>query len=191
MFVYNMDNEVSLSLPRPKIDAEPLFKLVNQSRQQLEPWLPWVSNMKSVADEEKFLIDTMKHFGTGYSLNTIILFQNQPAGMISFNKFQSMDQSTEIGYWLGTKYMGHGIMHRSVSGMCDIGFNDYNVHKIAIKAAVENQRSNDVAKKAGFHFDGSFRDAELLSDGFHDGNVWTLLEDEWKIQNKTLSDHFE
>lgn len=180
MFTYQIDNEVSLALPRPKIDAEPLFTLVDESRKELEPWLPWVIGMKSVDDEEKFLIDAMKHFGAGYSLNTTIFFKNQPAGMISFNKFRAMDQSTEIGYWLGTKFVGNGIMHRAVSGMCDIGFYDYNIHKIEIGAAVENQRSNRVAKKAGFHFDGSFRDIELLSDGFHDGNIWTLLKDEWK-----------
>lgn len=56
--------------------------------------------------------------------------------MISFNKFRAMDQSTEIGYWLGTKLVGNGIMHRAVSGMCDIGFSDYKVHKIEIRATV-------------------------------------------------------
>lgn len=82
--------------------------------------MPWVIGMKSVDDQEKFLIDAMKLFGTGYSLNITILFKDQHAGMISFNKFRAMDQSTEIGYWLGTKFVGNGIMHRVVSGMCDI-----------------------------------------------------------------------
>ncbi len=180
MFTYQIDNEISLALPRPKIDAEPLFNLIDESRKELEPWLSWVSNTKSVEDEEKALSDDMEHFGTRYSLNTIILFQNHPAGMISFNKFRAKDQSTEIGYWLGTKFVGNGIMHRAVLGLCGIGFNEYKVHKIEIMAVVENQRSNNVAKQAGFHFDGSARAIRLLSDGFHDGNIWTLLEDEFK-----------
>ncbi len=179
MFSYKIDQDISLALPRPKIDAEPLFKLIDESRKELEPWLPWVSNTKSVEDEEKTLIKIMEHFGTGYSLNTIILFQNQPAGSISFNKFQAKNQSTEMGYWLGTKFVGNGIMHRAVSGMCEIGFDDYKLHKIDLIAVVENQRSNNVAKQAGFHFDGSIRATELLSDGFHDSNIWTILSDEW------------
>lgn len=184
MFKYQVDNEVFLAIPRPEIDAKPLFKLVDDSRQQLEPWLPWVSNMKSFKDEEEFLFSAMKHFGTGYSLNTVIIFKNQAAGMISFNKFRAMDQSTEIGYWLGTKFVGNGIMHRAVSGMCDIGFSDYKVHKIEIRAAVENQRSNHVAQKAGFNLDGLVRANELLSDGFHNENIWTLLSNEWKRKKK-------
>ncbi|HJE96866.1 MAG TPA: GNAT family N-acetyltransferase [Ligilactobacillus acidipiscis] len=179
-FSYKIDQDISLVLPRPKVDAEPLFKLVNESRKELEPWLPWVKKIKSVEDEQKTLNKIIEHFGTGYSLNTIILFQNQPAGSISFNNFQDNDQSTEIGYWLGTKFVGKGIVHRAISGMCNLGFNDYEVHKIVLCAAVENQKSNHTAQKAGFHLDGVLRADELLQDGFHDENIYSLLKDEWE-----------
>ncbi|KAA8455749.1 GNAT family N-acetyltransferase [Weissella paramesenteroides] len=180
MFIYQIDNEVSLALPRPKIDAEAMFQLIDESRKELEMWLPWVSYTKAIADEEKFLYEVMRHFGTGYSLNLIILYENHPAGMISFNRFREIDQSAEIGYWLGTRFIGKGIMHRAVVGMCQIGFNDYKVNKIEIHAAVDNARSNHVAQKAGFRLDGSIRASELLPDGFHDGNIWTILKDEWE-----------
>lgn len=179
MFSYEIDSDVRLALPRPKLDAPPLFNLIETSRKELAPWLPWVPSIKRVEDEQTFLETAMEHFGTGYSLNTVIFFQNHPAGMISFNRFRAMDQSSEIGYWLGTKFVGHGIMHRAVSGMCALGFNDYQVHKLEIHAAVENQRSNHVAQQAGFHFDGCIRAFELLPDGFHDGNIWTMLSNEW------------
>lgn len=52
-FSYKIDQDISLVLPRPKVDAEPLFKLVNESRKELEPWLPWVKKIKSVEDEQK------------------------------------------------------------------------------------------------------------------------------------------
>ena len=189
MFKYQLDQEISLSLPRPKIDAEPLFKLLDESRNELKTWLPRFSDVKDKTDEEKFLSTVMAHFGTGNSLNAMILYQDQPVGMISFNQFHLTKQSTEIGYWLGTKFVGKGIMHRAVLGMCDLGFRDYQVHKIEIHAAVENQRSNSVAKKAGFNFDGVLRDHELLPDGFHDENVWSLLKSEWQQQRKTTTSY--
>lgn len=180
MFTFKIDNEVRLALPRPKIDAEAVFHLMDESRDELKTWLPWVNDTKTVADEEKFLATTLAEFGTGDSMSTIILYKNQPAGMISFNRFRSMDKSAEIGYWLGTKFVGKGIMHRAVSGMCHTGFIDYRVNKIEIHAAIDNERSNHVAQQAGFHLDGCIRANELLSDGFHDGNIWTLLKNEWK-----------
>ncbi|MCM6765527.1 GNAT family N-acetyltransferase [Weissella paramesenteroides] len=181
MFTYQIDDEVSLALPRPKIDAEAIFQLIDESRNELVTWLPWVTGTTAVADEEKFLANDLEKFGTSTSMTTIILYKNHPAGMISFNRFREMDQSAEIGYWLGTRFIGKGIMHRAVVGMCQIGFNDYKVNKIEIHAAVDNARSNHVAQKAGFHLDGTIRADKLLSDGFHDGNIWTMLKDDWEI----------
>lgn len=183
MFTYQVDNEVSLALPRPKIDSQPLFEIIDESRQDIGTWLPWVPSIKTVSDEEQFLTSTLEHFGTSTSLNTVILYHDAPVGMISLNKFTASDQSTDIGYWLGSKYVGNGIMHRAVSGICAIAFEDYQVNKIEIHAAVENSRSNNVAKNAGFHFDGSFRAKELLIDGFHDANCWSLLAEERAQKN--------
>ena len=100
--------------------------------------------------------------------------------MISFNKFNNLDNSTEIGYWLATKFVGKGIMQRAVMGMCELGFTEYQVNKIEIHAAVENARSSKVAERTGFHLDGLIRASELLEDGYHDVYIWTLLKDELK-----------
>ncbi|AUJ30487.1 GNAT family N-acetyltransferase [Liquorilactobacillus hordei] len=180
MFTYKIDSEVSLALPRPKIDAAPLFQIIKESHEELQVWLPWVPSMKSIEDEETFLGGVLKNFGNERSLNTVILYRDTPVGMISFNKFNTTNQCADIGYWLGTKHVGNGIVHRAVAGMCTIGFTDYDIHKIEIHAAVENVRSNQVAKKAGFHLDGLLRANELLADGFHDENVWSLLREEWE-----------
>lgn len=54
MFTYQIDDEVSLALPRPKIDAETVFQLIDESRNELVTWLPWVTGTTAVVDEEKF-----------------------------------------------------------------------------------------------------------------------------------------
>ncbi|MBU7568776.1 GNAT family N-acetyltransferase [Weissella hellenica] len=179
MFQYKIDEEVSLVLPRPNIDAKLIYDLIDDSRNELAPWLTWPVSVKNIADEEHALVNDLEHFGKGESLTTIITFKNHPAGIISFNRFHKLDNSTEIGYWLATKFVGKGIMQRAVIGMCELGFNDYHVNKIEIHAAVENIRSNKVAKNAGFHLDGLIRASQLLEDGYHDGYIWTLLKSDW------------
>lgn len=179
MFQYKIDEEVSLALPRPKIDAKAIYDLIDDSRKELSQWLMWPVDMKNVADEERALVRNLEHFGKGDSVTTIILFNEQPAGVISFNRFRKLDNSTEIGYWLATKFVGKGIMQRAVTGMCELGFNDYQVNKIEIHTAVENARSNRVVEKAGFHLDGLIRANERLEDGYHDGYIWTLLKSDW------------
>ncbi|CAM4322600.1 GNAT family N-acetyltransferase [Weissella hellenica] len=110
MFQYKIDEEVSLALPRPKIDAKAIYDLIDASRKELSQWLMWSVDMKNVADEERALVRNLENFGKGDSVTTIILFNEQPAGAISFNRFLKLDNSTEIGYWLATKFVGKGIM---------------------------------------------------------------------------------
>lgn len=181
MFAYHVDNQIDLALPRPEIDSPALFSLIVASRKKLVAWLPWVLKIKSAEDELTFLKSVCQHYGEGKSLNTVIYYENQPAGMISFNKFKKTDQSADIGYWLGNKFTKKGIMQRSVKAMCQLGFNDYQLNKIVINAAVENQPSNHVAQRCSFHFDGVLRANEYLIDGhFHDENHWSLLRSEWE-----------
>jgi ribosomal-protein-serine acetyltransferase len=183
MFTYQIDEEISLVLPQPKLDAAPLFHLIQTSRSELEPWLPWVQNLKHIQDEQTFLMIANQHYVDGKSLNTIIRYQGIPVGMISFNRFNNLNQSAEIGYWLATPFVGHNIMHRAVLGICELGFQNYKLNKIEIHAAIDNQRSNAVAQHAGFHFDGCCRDAVKLLDGYHDGHIWSILKNEWLQQH--------
>lgn len=134
--------------------------------------MPWVKKIKNVEGEKKALNKIIEHFGTRYSLNTIILLQNQPAGSINFNNFQDSNQSTEIVYRLASKFVGKGIVHRVISSMYNLDFNDYEVNKIVLRAAVKNQKSNLTAQRAGFHLDGVLRADELLQNVFHDENTY-------------------
>ncbi len=52
MFSYKIDQDISFALPRPKIDAEPLFNLIDKGRTKLSVWLPWVKSVKSIEDEK-------------------------------------------------------------------------------------------------------------------------------------------
>ena len=179
IFTYKVDQDINSVLPRSEIDAEPLFRLIDESRATLTPWLPWVPNVMSPEDEKQALVESLQQYGKSVSLDTLIRYQGDLAGMISFNSINAANQSADLGYWLGNKFVGKGIIHHAVISMCSIGFNDYRLNKIEIIATVENQRSNQVAKEAGFHFDGHIRSVELDQDGFHDGNLWSLLKEEW------------
>lgn len=179
MLVTAVDNEITLSLPIPAKDAGPLFELIDTSRTELSKWLSWVNQVQTPADEEAFLTQVVAHFDKQESLNTVIWYQNQRVGMISLNHFDRYNRMTDIGYWLGTQFVRRGIMTKAVKGICQIGFQDYQVDTIEIHAAVDNHRSNQVAERAGFQYDRPVTGMERLVDGLHDGNVWRLNRELW------------
>lgn len=182
MFTYPVSDTISLALPRPAQDAEPLFALVAASQQTLLPWLPWVPHMKTPQDEEDFLTLKLREFGQHTSLTTVIRWREQVVGMLSFNGYHAIDNSADIGYWLGSAFVGKGLMHTALGGLIALGFQDESLNKVTLQAAVDNPRSNHVAANAGFHLDGVLRASELLTDGYHDENSWSLLRSEWTSQ---------
>lgn len=180
MLSYTVTSDIKLAVPRPVLDGPKLFKLLNSDRKFFGYYLPWVKFTKTATDEIKFLQSTNKHLGTGDSLNLIIWFKEQIAGMISFNHFEKSRNSADIGYWLGKDFQGKGIITQAVKGLCDLGFQDYDLNRIIIVAAIDNKPSNAVAQHTGFHLEGTLRQNEPLDDGFHDENIYSFLKDEWK-----------
>ena len=75
MLTYKIDGEIYLSLPRPEIDSTALFKLINDSRNELMPWLPWVLKIKSIADERETLKRNAQSLDTVSSLNLVIWYK--------------------------------------------------------------------------------------------------------------------
>lgn len=179
MFPYKIDDEISLILPNPEKHGASMFNLIKENRVYLAKWLPWANNMKSVNDEVNFLDDNLKQYFAKNSLNLLIQYHNKLVGTISFNTINHNRKLADIGYWMGEKYSGHNIMHRCVLGMLSIGFEHYGLNKIMINVAVDNIASNHVAKNCHFHLDGVLREHELLSDGFHNENTWSMLKKEY------------
>lgn len=56
MFPYRINDDIRLTLPIPEIDASPLFRLIDESREELFPWFPWVLNIKNCEDERLSLL---------------------------------------------------------------------------------------------------------------------------------------
>ncbi|WP_225046758.1 GNAT family N-acetyltransferase [Lacticaseibacillus kribbianus] len=179
MFMYPIDDELALALPRPVLDAPKLYALIDADRAAIARFLPWAADTKDAAGEQAFLTMTLAHFGQGKSVNLVIYYRGAPAGTISFNGFDDAGAATDLGYWLGEPFRGKGIMHRAVAAMCDLAFTEYGRNRVIIRAAVDNPASNAVASKAGFHLDGTLREGERLADGFHDVNEWSRLKSEW------------
>lgn len=179
MFSYKVDDDIQLALPRLK-DAVTVFELIQKDQDYFGEWLPWVYSTKTVEDERQFLKTSLEHFGVGKSLNLLIWYRGQYVGNLSFNTINTDNRSADIGYLLGKDFQHRGIMNRSVNALLKIGFTEYDLEKIIIKAATANQPSNHVIQKLGLHLDGVERHAEKANQHWIDLNVYSILREEWQ-----------
>jgi len=72
--------------------------------------------------------------------------------------------SFEIGYWVRTGYEGQGYIIEAVNRITEFGFMEMKANRIFIRCDIANLRSQSVANRAGFLYEGTFRNFERRHD---------------------------
>lgn len=173
------DNGVSLHKIRMK-SAKEIFRCIDNSRDFLREWLPFVDRTHSFKDTEKFiraLDDTHSPYG---ELVFEIRHEGNFAGLIGLKGIDKVNMKAEIGYWLDKEFVGKGIMIRSCKALIDHAFDSLALNRLTIRCAVDNVRSCNIPKQLGFTFEGIERQGEHLHGRGYDLKVYSLLKKEWK-----------
>ncbi|MGM9985771.1 MAG: GNAT family N-acetyltransferase [Bacillaceae bacterium] len=179
MFEHKIDEHVSLKLLRVQ-DAERLFTLTDSSKEHLRQWLPWVDFTTSSEDTKAFIEGTLKQFASNQGFQAGIWYQGELTGVIGLHNINWGNKSTSIGYWLGEKYQGKGLMTRACSSVIDYLFKELNLNRVEIRVATTNKKSGAIPIRLGFQEEGRIRKAEWLSNHYVDHIVYGMLAEEWQ-----------
>lgn len=157
-------------------DLDDLFALVDAERERIGEWMPWVEATRTVEDEgvwlERVVADENSLEGSGIWVGDAFA---GGAGL-SWDPFGI---GGEIGYWIAAAHEGRGFVTRACAALIDIAFREIGLHRVTIRAGVENARSRAIPERLGFTREGIHRGEGRGSFGFHDLAVYGLLEDEW------------
>jgi ribosomal-protein-serine acetyltransferase len=160
--------------------APAIFALVNRDRKYLRKWLPWVDLTKQVDDTQKFVKITLAQFANNEGLTAGIWRGNEFAGTIGTHKIDWLNRKVEIGYWLGSKFQGQGIVTQACRLLTDHAFNEWDLNRVEIHCAPGNKKSCAIPKRLGFELEGVLRKAQLVSGKYLDANVYAMLARDWK-----------
>jgi ribosomal-protein-serine acetyltransferase len=178
MFVHKIDEDISLKLIELR-DEEMIFELINNSRDYLREWLPWLDNTTKLEDTKEFIKIYLKSSTENTSKNTVILFKGKIVGVAGYNKINRSNKTAYIGYWLGKEFQGNGIMTKVAKTLTDYAFRELNLNKVEIRAAAKNKKSRDIPERLGFINEGCIRQAEWLYNHYVDHVVYGMLAKEW------------
>lgn len=180
MFHLDLDPEISLRLYQPE-DAEELFNLTIESKEYLKEWLGWLDYTKTAEDSAGFIQSSLSAYekNGNHPQAAAIIYKGKIAGTIGFNEISRIHKIGVIGYWLGEKYQGKGIMNRAFSALIEYGFSEAGLNRIEVRAAAGNMKSRALPKRHGFTEEGIIRDAEWLYDHYVDHKVYGLLKKEY------------
>jgi ribosomal-protein-serine acetyltransferase len=163
--------------------AVPLFALIDSNRDHLSEFLPWVGNMTRVEDVRNYLKNCEQLYQQKKEVSFVIMHKGALAGRIGLHHLNRENKIGAIGYWLDKKAGGQGIITQSCMRLIRFGFLELGLHRIEIKASVNNFRSQAIAERLHFKKEGILRQAEWVNNKFTDLVLFSLLMDEWKIKS--------
>lgn len=159
--------------------AEPLYAIINSNRAHLSKFLPWVESMQSVEDFSGYIKNSELLYQQIKEVSFAILLDEIPVGKIGLHYINNQDKNASIGYWLSKNAEGKGIVSSSCAALITYGFQELNLHRIEIKVAADNLKSQAIAERLHFKKEAVLRQAEWVNNQFIDLLIYSMLDFEW------------
>jgi len=173
MFKRRVDQEITLALIQESF-APYYSQIVSEQNDYLAQWLAWPTHCHSEQDFRLFAQRMLHEYADGKSMTCAIFYQDTLVGNCSFNRINHDTSCVEIGYWLSQPYQGKGIMTRVVKSLIDIAFNELEMEKVQLSAAVDNQPSREVALRVGMVLEGIISNQEKVGDRILDHAIYGI-----------------
>ena len=160
-------------------DAFALFRLIDGERARLGRWLPWVEETRTERDSARFIADAAEERRRRRSLVLAICVNQTLVGTLGLHYVEWFDRSAELGYWIGSAAEGRGYVTRAARAVLGFAFNTVGLHRIVVRCAVGNERSQRVAERLSMKREGLLREAHFVGGVFLDQEIYSLLRHEF------------
>ncbi len=104
---------------------------------------------------------------------------NKMIGTCGFTSLDFSHNSGEIGYVLNRDYWGQGLAPEAIKAVMNVGFNDFNLHRIEAKYIEGNERSRRVMEKCGMTFEGLERESMFIKESYRTIGICSILRSEY------------
>jgi ribosomal-protein-serine acetyltransferase len=179
MFTYDLSDGAELRILEAR-HAEEFLAFIAANRAYLGQYLGWALDIQTAEDARAFIQRGLTRFAEDGLPWVGVWRDGEMAGGLLFFPLERRTRATEIGYWLGERAAGRGLMTRAASAMLRFAFEEMNVNRVGLQAEVGNQRSRAVAERLGFALEGIRRQGWTDNGGaLVDMAMYSLLASEW------------
>lgn len=156
--------------------AETMYSYVDQDRERLRMFLPWVDMTRSVDDETAYI--KMSH--ASWEKGTLFdygLFERETGtylGNIGVHNIAWAHDRCELGYWILGKFEGKGFVSEAVEALEKVCFG-MGFHRVEIRCCSINPRSAAVPRRLGYSLDGTLKENTIEQGNYRDTLVFGKL----------------
>lgn len=164
-----------IKLTPPSLEySESMFTVIEDSKEEFAPFLPWVTDSLTLTDIEentKTALVNFELFVDEFWFNIIEKATGHFIGAIGFIVRDKSVPYFEIGYWLRTSETGKGYVTEAVSLVERYAFQVRCARRLEIKMAESNIKSQAVATRCGYHFEACLVNGRRLPSGDLDNTL--------------------
>lgn len=170
--------KVTLRPPRMR-DFDEWAALRSESRSFLEPWEPrWAHDEFEPAVWRQRIRRYRSDLASSASV-TFFVFDNASGalagGITVGNIRRGAAQSANIGYWMGERHAGRGLMAEALQLVVQHCFGTLRLHRLEAACIPGNNRSVRVLEKAGFQREGLLRSYLNINGAWQDHHLYALV----------------
>jgi len=178
---------VMLRLPEPA-DYREWAALRSSSRSFLEPWEPrWAPDELDRGAWRQRLARYQEDYAAGSATPFFIFSSDNGAligGITLGNIRYGVAQTGHVGYWIGERYAGQGLMLDALDLLLSHAFETLRLHRIEAACIPDNQRSLRLLEKAGFRREGLLRAYLRINGIWQDHYLYALVAGDRPIKPK-------
>lgn len=156
--------------------------LRSASRSFLEPWEPvWTDDELTRATFRercrRAKLDASN--GTAHTFLVFDRISGKLAGGITLGNIRfGVSQSGQIGYWMGERFAGKGLMQDAVNCLVKHAFEKMSLHRLEAACIPGNERSSGVLRKCGFKQEGLLKSYLKINGQWQDHLLFARISGE-------------
>ena len=162
-------------------DTEAMHALVSANVEHLRPWMGWISFEPLTVEDRRELVATWEQeWAAGGDLTVGIWLDGDLVGGAGLHR-RIGPGGLEIGYWVGTAYVGRGIATAAARALTDLAFTVEGIEAVEIHHDASNLASRRIPEKLGFERWGRVGPNRPLRGTAETGvdDVWRMTRTAW------------
>ncbi|CAG20779.1 GNAT family N-acetyltransferase [Photobacterium profundum] len=181
-----MKMDFELSTPRlilrpfKTVDLLAHLTAVQESTEQLSPWLEWCTPHYDQHDAHEWIASSRLSWQTDMSYELAIFdrFDDTFVGSVSISALIPMCNSANLGYWVRTSYHRQGIASEACLALAQFAFMTLGLTRLEIIVHPDNYPSQKTAIACNAQFECEARNRIFTHGKIHNGLVYSLIPED-------------
>ncbi|CAN7337443.1 GNAT family N-acetyltransferase [Rossellomorea sp. LjRoot5] len=148
-------------------DGTDVFHAIADSRNELQPWLPFARKEQTLEEVEAGVRESYADFikKTDIRLHIYLKETNEFIGSTGLHRIDWDVPKVEIGYWLNSRHTKKGYIVEAVEALTHFALHDLSCKRVEIRCDERNNASRRVPERLGFLLEGIIRNDHLDKNG--------------------------